>query len=105
VAGVPAKVVSEQLGHASSAFTLDVYSHVLPHMQSEAALRVEALLGMAGQQQAGNLTGARKPPQSIRPGTVNILRSNAKGLHTLGTPSNLTQDCKPNTLSRNLFNS
>jgi integrase len=43
-AGVPPKVVSEQLGHASAAFTLDVYSHVLPHMQAEAAERVEALL-------------------------------------------------------------
>lgn len=43
-AGVPAKVVSEQLGHASVAFTLDTYSHVLPHMQEEAAAQVEALL-------------------------------------------------------------
>jgi integrase len=43
-AGVPPKVVSEQLGHASAAFTLDVYSQVLPHMQTEAAERVEALL-------------------------------------------------------------
>jgi integrase len=43
-AGVPAKVVSEQLGHASVAFTLDTYSHVLPHMQEAAAARVEALL-------------------------------------------------------------
>ena len=43
-AGVPPKVVSEQLGHASAAFTLDIYSHVLPHMQEEAAVKVEALL-------------------------------------------------------------
>jgi integrase len=43
-AGVPAKVVSEQLGHASVAFTLDTYSHVLPHMQDEAAAQVAALL-------------------------------------------------------------
>ena len=40
-AGVSAKVVSEQLGHASSAFTLDTYSHVLPHLQSEAAGQVK----------------------------------------------------------------
>lgn len=32
-AGVSPKVVSEQLGHASTAFTLDTYAHVLPHMQ------------------------------------------------------------------------
>jgi integrase len=43
-AGVPAKVVSEQLGHASVAFTLDTYSHVLPHMQEAAAAQLEALL-------------------------------------------------------------
>jgi integrase len=34
----------EQLGHASTAFTLDTYAHVLPHMQDEAAARVEAVL-------------------------------------------------------------
>ena len=39
--GVPVKVVSEQLGQASAAFTRDVYSHVLPHMQDEAAAKVE----------------------------------------------------------------
>ncbi len=44
VADVPPKVVSEQLGHASAAFTLDVCSHVLPHMQEQAAARVEAVL-------------------------------------------------------------
>ncbi len=36
--------VSEQLGHASAAFTLDTYSHVLPHMQDEAAAKMEAAL-------------------------------------------------------------
>jgi integrase len=43
-AGVSPKIVSEQLGHASMAFALEVYSHVLPHMQHTAALKVEALL-------------------------------------------------------------
>lgn len=42
--GVAPKVVSEQLGHASAAFTLDTYSHVLPHMQDEAAAKMEATL-------------------------------------------------------------
>lgn len=35
-AGVNPKVVQEQLGHATAAFTLSVYSHVLPGMQAEA---------------------------------------------------------------------
>ena len=42
--GVSPKVVTEQLGHTSAAFTLDVYSHVLPHMQDDAAAKVEAAL-------------------------------------------------------------
>src|SRR5207248_9146314 len=42
--GVPPKVVSEQLGHVSAAFTLDTYSHVLPHMQEEAAAKMESAL-------------------------------------------------------------
>jgi integrase len=43
-AGVSPKIVSEQLGHASVAFTLDVYSHVLPHTQEAAAEMVQAVL-------------------------------------------------------------
>ena len=42
--GISPKVVSEQLGHSSAAFTLDVYSHALPHMQDDAAAKVEAAL-------------------------------------------------------------
>ena len=43
-AGVHPKVVSERLGHASVAFTLDTYSHVAPAMESDAAERVAAML-------------------------------------------------------------
>jgi integrase len=35
--GVPPKVVSERLGHSSVAFTMQVYQHVLPGMQADAA--------------------------------------------------------------------
>jgi integrase len=38
------KVVSEMLGHASVAITLDIYSHVLPSMQRESAERFDAVL-------------------------------------------------------------
>jgi integrase len=44
VAGIPSKVVSERLGHASIAITLDTYSHVLPNMQEEAAEQVARLI-------------------------------------------------------------
>jgi integrase len=36
-AGVHVKVVSERLGHANVAFTMNVYQHILPGMQAEAA--------------------------------------------------------------------
>src|SRR5262249_20761262 len=35
--GVNPKVVSEMLGHSSVAITLDIYSHVLPHLQQSVA--------------------------------------------------------------------
>jgi integrase len=34
----------ERLGHADVALTLNVYSHVLPGMQEEAARRIDELL-------------------------------------------------------------
>ena len=40
-AGVNPKIVSERLGHATIATTLDIYSHVLPGMQEEAALQFD----------------------------------------------------------------
>jgi integrase len=43
-AGMPAKVVSERLGHASIGITLDTYSHVLPAMDEQAAEQVAALI-------------------------------------------------------------
>ena len=43
-ASVPAKVVSERLGHASVTITLDTYSHILPSMQEDAANSVAKLI-------------------------------------------------------------
>ncbi|MDQ3917899.1 MAG: tyrosine-type recombinase/integrase [Acidobacteriota bacterium] len=43
-AGEHIKVVSERLGHANVAITLEVYVHVLPGMQEGAAERMERLL-------------------------------------------------------------
>ena len=39
-ANVNPKIVSERLGHASVALTLDTYSHVLPTMQESAVTAV-----------------------------------------------------------------
>lgn len=45
-ANVHPKVVSERLGHASVAITLDTYSHAVPAMQADAAGAVVALVGL-----------------------------------------------------------
>ncbi len=43
--GVHPKIVSEMLGHSTIAITLDLYSHVTPTMQREAAAVLDAVLG------------------------------------------------------------
>lgn len=52
---VPVKVVSERLGHANINITLQIYGHLLPNMQHEAADRLDFLLRPDGPQ-----TGRRK---------------------------------------------
>jgi hypothetical protein len=56
-AGVPVKVVSQRIGHASPAITMAVYQHVLPGDDEEAALvGAQAIFGAmsapVGSQQA-----------------------------------------------------
>jgi Phage integrase family len=41
-AGIPAKIVSERLGHATVQITLDTYSHVLPGLDAQAGETVAA---------------------------------------------------------------
>ena len=43
-AGIHPKVVSERLGHATVAITLDTYSHAIPALQEEAATRIADLV-------------------------------------------------------------
>ena len=52
-AGISAKVISERLGHASAAFTLQTYGHVLPGMDRDAAATVADLI----------LTSTQKGPE------------------------------------------
>jgi integrase len=44
LAGVEPRTVSEEAGHSSVSFTLDVYAHVLPSMKQSAAEKFEKLL-------------------------------------------------------------
>ena len=47
LAGVHPKIASERLGHSKVGITLDLYSHVLPGMQEDAAARVDDALRLA----------------------------------------------------------
>ena len=46
-ANVHPKIVQERLGHANIGITMDLYTHVMPGMQDEAASRVDASLRVA----------------------------------------------------------
>jgi integrase len=50
--GVHPKVASERLGHSRVGITLDLYSHVMPGMQEDAAAMVDAQLQIAIQNRA-----------------------------------------------------
>lgn len=52
--GVPIKVVSERLGHATIAMTMDVYGHLLPGMDAEAADRFDRLVHDPGDRARDN---------------------------------------------------
>jgi integrase len=43
-AGIHPKIVSERLGHSGVAITLDTYSHVIPGLGAQAALKAESLV-------------------------------------------------------------
>jgi integrase len=62
--GVHPKVVSDMLGHATIALTLDTYSHVIPSLQQEAARVV-----------AATLDPASMPPQPSSKGQVRAITS------------------------------
>jgi integrase len=50
-AGVSPKVISERLGHSKVGFTLDIYGHILPGMEEEAAQKVDTGLRAALEKQ------------------------------------------------------
>jgi integrase len=58
-AGIPAKVISERLGHATAAFTLQTYTHVIPGMDESAASTVaELILGRPGGSEPTDVHGS-----------------------------------------------
>ena len=66
-ADVPVHVVSQRLGHANAAMTLNVYAHVLPGMQAEAATRVASLI-LGSEPMPMFDVRLTQPPSEPRPG-------------------------------------
>jgi integrase len=55
--GAKPKVISEALGHASVAFTMDVYSHIIDGMQEDAMSLLDGVMPSGVSQSFnGNLT-------------------------------------------------
>ena len=63
-AGVNIKLVSERLGHSSSAFTMDTYTHLLDNAQAEAAERLADLLGNGASKSDDPLESIEVPDQT-----------------------------------------
>ncbi len=59
-AGVDLKAISERLGHASVAFTMDTYAHVLPGTQAVAAERFDRII-LAGLLKNGEIKKSSEP--------------------------------------------
>jgi integrase len=51
-AGTPLKVVSEMLGHTTTAITADLYTHVLGDLKADAANRLDAIFQRAEKRRA-----------------------------------------------------
>jgi integrase len=62
--GVHPKVASERLGHSKVGITLDLYSHVIPGMQADAAATVDAALRAAAQNRNGSNPVAALPART-----------------------------------------
>ena len=53
--GAKPKVISEALGHASVAFTMDTYSHILQGMQEEAMALLDEIMPVGNGQKKMSL--------------------------------------------------
>jgi integrase len=62
--GIHPKVASERLGHSKVGITLDLYSHVIPGMQEDAAAMVDTALKSAMQKREQKANGSK--PVAIR---------------------------------------
>jgi integrase len=64
-AGIHPKIASERLGHSKIGITLDLYSHVMPGMQAEAAAAVDGAMQAAQQRRTQMLANRLQSPSVL----------------------------------------
>lgn len=64
-AGIHPKIASERLGHSKVGITLDLYSHVMPGMQAEAAAAVDGAMQAAQQRRTQMLANRLQSPSVL----------------------------------------
>ena len=80
--GVNPRIVSGRLGHATVALTLDVYSHVLPQADREAAERIAGLLSASERRRVTAQISLASADGEWVPGDISIARqSGYRGCH------------------------
>ena len=93
-AGVHVKIVSERLGHASVAFTMDTYGHVLPGLQQEAASKIDEALRTADPKaEAGRRWAEGRGPKLTRR-LQNVCKTTFSIVGKLAKPLKLGGPCR-----------
>ncbi len=87
------KTISERLGHSTVSVTLNVYSHLLPDADRNAARRMDEMLGHAQGTQAKSAAGKPRhswkslaPRAGIEPATLRLTAGRSTRLSYRGTP-------------------
>jgi integrase len=86
-AGIDIKVVSERLGHSTTAITSDLYTHVVPTVGRQAALQLADALGRAGSAaddyEMTTKEAAAPPERSSGHASLQVEQARPKGLEPL----------------------
>ena len=81
-AGVNAKALSAFMGHSSIKVTFDLYGHLMPGTEAEAASLLDAFLAVESEQ-AAELARARRDSRGCR-GSAEQLGPSAPGIDVCG---------------------
>jgi hypothetical protein len=78
-AGIPAKIVSERLGHANVQITLDTYSHVIPGLDEQAAVTVARLILEGSETASMGVPGSDAANSAAKTGDAPHSRKEVRG--------------------------